>query len=240
LPSTDLLPASQRTNPVQGPVSPSPPDNGHLRCVSQWGRLERNDEVVVRRSAPAAPEVFLPNGEPAHPRDWAADGYRSREEYLFWSRRVCGLACLQSLLHGWTDVRLSMRELLEQALDWGCYVVEPSGKVHGLLYRPFMAWVSERFGFSCELVEHTPIEVSSCEVRPGRVLMASVSAEIRDPDTADPHRGGHLVLVYAADDGMVRFHNPSGYSHNSDSAVLPLEVFARFHANRGILVERTG
>ena len=207
-----------------------------LHCVSQWGRLANNDEVVMRRTGPSGLEVFLRHTDPSKLHDWASDGYPSREEYLFWSRKVCGLACLQSLLHGWTDVRLSMGELLALAVEWGCYVVEPSGKVHGLLYRPFMAWVSTQFGFDCQLVEHTPIQVSARELRPGQVMIASVSPEIRDPNTYEPRRGGHLVLIYAVDDGVVRFHNPSGYSHNSDSASLPMHVFERFHANRGILV----
>lgn len=193
----------------------------------------------MRRSELAGLEVFLPRTDPSRLYDWASDGYRSSEEYLFWSRKVCGLACLQSLLHGWTDVRLTMGELLALALDWGCYVVEPAGKVHGLLYRPFMAWVSSQFGFHCELVERTPIQLSTQEVRPGQVMIASVSPEIRDPDTHEPRRGGHLVLIYAAEDGIIRFHNPSGYSHNSDSATLPIDTFERFHANRGMLIRAT-
>lgn len=193
----------------------------------------------MRRTLLSGLEVFLPRTDPSRLHDWALDGYRSREEYLFWSRKVCGLACLQSLLHGWTDVRLPMGELLAQALDWGCYEVEPSGTVRGLIYRPFMAWVSSQFGFHCELVEHAPIHVSNREVRPGQVLIASVSPEIRDPDTHAPHQGGHLVLVYAIEDQVVQFHNPSGYSHNSDSASLPTYVFERFHANRGILIRAT-
>ncbi|MFD0903444.1 peptidase [Actinomadura sediminis] len=193
----------------------------------------------MRRTEPSGLEVFLGGTDPSRPHDWASDGYRSREEYLFWSRKVCGLACLQSLLLGWTDVRLPMRELLAQALDRGCYVAEPSGKVQGLIYRPFMAWVGSQFGFHCELVENTPIHVSGREVRPGQVMIASVSPEIRDPGTRAPLRGGHLVLVYAVEDGVVRFHNPSGYSHNSDSTSLPLHVFERFHANRGILIAKT-
>ncbi|WP_310963890.1 hypothetical protein [Nocardioides terrisoli] len=207
-----------------------------LPCVSQWGSLERNNEVAMRRVEESGVVVSLVNTEPWHLIDWARYGYRSLEEYLFWSRKVCGLACLQSLLHGWTDVRLSMGELLDRALDWECYVVEPSGRVHGLVYRPFMAWVRSEFGFDCRLVEHTPICASSSQVRPGQVLIASVSPEIRDPDTRQPHRGGHLVLVHGIDDGVVLFHNPSGYSHNSDSASLRVEEFQRFHADRGILI----
>ncbi|MEV4336822.1 hypothetical protein [Streptomyces sp. NPDC049590] len=129
-----------------------------------------------------------------------------------------------------------MRELLSQALDWGCYVVEPPGKVRGLIYRPFMDWVGSQFGFACRLVENTPIQESARAVRPGRVLIASVSPEIRDPSTREPRRGGHLVLVHEVHGGTVRFHDPSGYSHNAASAALPLHVFERFHAGRGILV----
>ncbi|MDA2814756.1 hypothetical protein O4J56_29195 [Nocardiopsis sp. RSe5-2] len=221
------------------PTSTFPSRDRRLRCVSQWGTLERNDEVVMRRTDPARLEVFLGGTDPSRLHDWASDGYRSSEEYLFWSRKVCGLACLQSLLHGWTDIRMPMGELLSQALDRGCYTVKPSGEVHGLIYRPFMAWVGSRFGFHCELVEHTPLRESGRKVRPGQVMIASVSPEIRDPDTRGPQRGGHLVLVYAVEDGTVRFHNPSGYSHNSDSVSLPLDVFERFHADRGILVRRT-
>jgi hypothetical protein len=196
--------------------------------------MERNDGVVMRRSGSSPLEVFL--ADLPQPRDWVRDGYRSSEEYLFWSRKVCGLACLQSLLHGWTEVRLSMGELLALALDADCYVVEPSGKVQGLLYRPFMAWVSSQFGFICQLVEHTSIDISAKQLRAGQVMIASVSAEIRNPATPEPQRGGHLVLVYAVRDGVVRFHNPSGYSHNSDSTALPIDVFERFHANRGVLI----
>lgn len=213
-------------------------DNDDLPYVSQWGSLHQNDQVVMRRSAPSRVEVFLRHTAESRPHDWAADGYRSKAEYLFWSRKVCGLACLQSLLHGWTDVRLSMGQLLALALDWGCYVTEPSGKVQGLIYRPFMAWIGSQFGFGARLIEHTPLEVSTQEVGPGQVLIASVSPEIRDPATEEPRRGGHLVLVHAARDGVVRFHNPSGYSHNGKSTSLPRHVFERFHSNRGILIRR--
>ncbi|MCL7494784.1 hypothetical protein AB0K49_18180 [Streptomyces decoyicus] len=220
-------------------ISTFPSHDGSLPYISQWGSLDRNDEVVMRRAAPARLDVFLRHTDPSHLHDWTADGYHSREEYLFWSRKVCGLACLQSLLHGWTDIRLSMRELLSRALDWGCYVVKPQGKVQGLIYRPFMAWVSSHFGFTCQLVEHTPIQESARAVRPGQALIASVSPEIRDPSTCTPRRGGHLVLVHEAHGGTVRFHNPSGYSHNADSASLPMHVFERFHAGRGILISAT-
>lgn len=162
------------------------------------------------RSNPACIEVFFENAHAERLHDWVTDGYRSLEDYLFWSRKVCGLACLQSLLHGWTDVRLTMGDLLEQALDRGCYVVESPDTVHGLIYRPFMTWVSAQFGFHCQLVEHTPIQDSARQMQPGQVLIASVSPQIREPETPEPRRGGHLVLVHAVHHDIVQFHNPSG------------------------------
>lgn len=216
-------------------IAPSP--NRSLHCVSQWGQIQRNDAVVMRRNnLHAGLEVFLPPDEPSLLNDWTSYGYRSSEEFQFWSRKVCGLACLQSLLHGWTDVRFTMGELLTLALDWDCFVMMPSGNVQGLVYRPFMSWINAQFGFECELIENTTIAESGDLVRPGRVMIASVSAEIRDESTPEPQPGGHLVLVYAVEDGVVWFHNPSGYSHNSESASLPIGIFERFHANRGVLV----
>ncbi len=181
-------------------TSTFPSPDRTLPCISQWGGLERNDEVVVRRNHLSEIEVLLADSDPSRPHDWASEGYHSLEDYLFWSRKVCGLACLQSLLHGWTDVRLSMAELLDRALDWGCYVVESPDKVHGLIYRPFMAWIRAEFGFHCQLIEHTPIQISASQVRPGQVMIASVSPEIRDPGTLDPRKGGHLVLVHSVHD----------------------------------------
>ena len=193
----------------------------------------------MRRTKAGGLEVFLSPADLSQLDDWTREGYQSAEDYLFWSRRVCGLACLQSLLHGWTDVRLSMGQLLALARSQGCFELEPSGKVHGLIYRPFMAWVSTQFGFDCRLVERTPIEGCLAEIHPGTVMIASVSPEIRDPEIQNPRRGGHLVLVHEVENGMVRFHNPSGYSHNSQSASLPITVFEQFHADRGVLVTRT-
>ncbi|WP_280257777.1 hypothetical protein [Nocardia wallacei] len=208
--------------------------NDGLPYFSQWGSRQRNDHVVVRRTDPSTVEAVLRDIDSRY--DWRSDGYSSRAEYLFWSRKLCGLACLQSLLHGWTDTRLSMGALLTLALDRGCYTVEPSGKVHGLFYRPFMAWIDAQFGFRCELVERTTIEVSARRIGPGRVMIASVSPEIREPATKNPLRGGHLVLIHAVHDGVVRFHDPSGYTSNSESASLPIPVFERFHADRGIVI----
>ena len=42
------------------------------------------------------------------------------------------------------------------------------------------------------------------------MAIASVTPEIRRPDDEPTRRGGHLVLVFGADDRGLTFHNPSG------------------------------
>ncbi|MNH40655.1 hypothetical protein D3C79_1020110 [compost metagenome] len=67
--------------------------------------------------------------------------------------------------------------------------------------------------------------------------MASVHPGIRRPDRAPPQRGGHLVLVTAVDADGVTFHNPSGDSPATRQQVrLPLNIFDRFFAGRGIAI----
>lgn len=65
----------------------------------------------------------------------------------------------------------------------------------------------------------------------------SVNSGIRWPERMPPSKGGHLVLVTAASADTIRFHNPSGPDATSQADVtLPLAVFDRFFANRGIAV----
>jgi hypothetical protein len=67
------------------------------------------------------------------------------------------------------------------------------------------------------------------------VVLASVSAEIRDLPIVPARRGGHLVLVVDAsrDRGRVRFLDPSG---EPDAVWLERAVFERYFAGRGIAV----
>jgi hypothetical protein len=70
-----------------------------------------------------------------------------------------------------------------------------------------------------------------------RYFIASVHPSIRRPESTPPQRGGHLVLITAADAQSVIFHNPSGDSPATRERVhLPLSRFAPFFAGRGIAI----
>jgi hypothetical protein len=70
----------------------------------------------------------------------------------------------------------------------------------------------------------------------GRAMfIASVHPAIRRASAEPPSRGGHLVLVFAAADGVLRFNNPSGDTAATQrDAQLSIGDFARFFAGRGI------
>lgn len=195
---------------------------------SQWGDVRCNEAVVVRGEAPGR---F---------HDWRRDGYASEAEYAFWAAHVCGLACLRSVLRSWRPAFgvVPMAEPIRGAVAAGA-LVERADTVDGLYYRPFLAWIAEAFGIDGDVVEHTPIADLVPSIDVDRVVIASVSSEIRWPERPNARRGGHLVLVHGVDeDGRLVFHNPSGIGATAADAVADLPTFARFHADRGMVLRR--
>jgi Peptidase_C39 like family len=175
---------------------------------------------------------------PADDPRWAASGASTPGEYEFWSRKVCGLACLKMVM-AWRGLRVppTMR-LVERALAAGAYL--PDGdRVRGLIYRPFADWVSAEYGIDADVAADLPMDSLISCVSGGSPVIASVHSWIRWPERTPPERGGHLVLVTGVVDGAVRLHNPSGIPGVSqrDALVRP-DDFARFAAGRGIVIRR--
>lgn len=171
----------------------------------------------------------------ADPR-WAASGARTPAEYGFWSRRVCGLACLRMILASRGARVPPMMTLVERALAWRAYI--PDGeRVIGLIYRPFADWVGAEFGIDARVRPELTIGEIAGSATPATPVIASVHPWIRWPDRTPPAAGGHLVLVTGAAGGLVRLHNPSGLPGSSQrDALIPAAVFGRFFAGRGVVV----
>lgn len=192
---------------------------------SQWGDPRCNEALIVRGE------------DPAVLHDWALDGYGSAEEYRFWARNVCGLACLRSVMRSWRPgaSTATMRELIDAAVLAGAFVPE-GDTVRGLYYRPFLAWIADAFGLGGEVVEGVTAHDHFTGVGDGVVAFASVTPEIRYPDRPNERVGGHLVLVHGFDGQTVSFHNPSGVGATAAGASLAVADFERFYAGRGMLV----
>ena len=168
---------------------------------------------------------------------WHQSGAETVEEYAHWAVNLCGMACLKMIL-ATRGEHYPMLELARACTRHGGYVVGDDGtSIKGLIYAPFVELVSSRFRLKAEVM--TGVETTALPALLSRwpFFMASVHHSIRWPDQVPPSKGGHLVLVTSASPQEVRFHNPSGHDRASQAdVVLPLDVFNRFFAGRGIAV----
>lgn len=191
-------------------------------------------------ASPAGVRAIVEDGDdPCADPLWREAGFSSEEEYRFWSRRICGLACLQSVLAHWAFDVPSRAELLRAALEWGAYRQVSLDKVEGLTYAPFAQWVTHELGLRAEVHGRLPLADLARHVADRSFVIASVSSEIRYPDRANSRRGGHLVLVHGCDEHGLSFHNPSGIPPYQADAYLDHDTFDRFYAARGVTIHRT-
>jgi len=169
---------------------------------------------------------------------WRASGAPDLATYERWTVRWCGIACLRMVLLARDGESPSLYDLAVGAESYGAYADEP-GKPRGLIYRPFVDYVAARHGLSSEVAVGLTAGELCQEVRGGSWVIASVHPEIRRPDRPSPGQGGHLVLVTAAADETVTFNDPSGHRPESLVATLPVTIFDRFYARRGIIIRTT-
>lgn len=194
---------------------------------SQWETPEMTLPVVAKGAVALLDDPL-----------WRQSGAQTVEEYAHWAVNLCGMACLKMIL-ATRGENYPTLELARACTQRGGYVVSEDGaSIKGLIYAPFVEMVSSRFGLKAEIM--TGVEATAIPELLSRwqFFMASVHHSIRWPDQSPPSKGGHLVLITSsASPQAVRFHNPSGHDRASQAdAVLPLDVFDRFFAGRGIAV----
>jgi hypothetical protein len=168
---------------------------------------------------------------------WQRSGAETVEEYARWAVNVCGMACLKMVLAVRGEIHPTLA-LARACTAYGGYVVnELDASIKGLIYAPFVTYVREHFGLTAETMTGVQTSAIPALLAERPFFIASVNSGIRWPDRVPLSKGGHLVLVTAASPETIRFHNPSGHDAASQADVmLPLAVFDRFFANRGIAV----
>ncbi|HWG62234.1 MAG TPA: C39 family peptidase [Streptosporangiaceae bacterium] len=174
---------------------------------------------------------------------WARSGASTPEEYAFWCRKVCGLACLKMLLAARGLPVPPTMTLVQGALSCGAFVPAGTG-VRGLIYRPFADWVGPEYGIEVHVAVALPMGEVLEHASAGRPVIASVHPSIRWPQRTPPQRGGHLVLVTGLrdvagnQDPLIRLHNPSGLPGASQQdALISRADFEKFFASRGMIIK---
>ena len=152
----------------------------------------------------------------------------------FYSRTGCGMACTQMLLAARGARVPPLGELWERCAAYGGY--RPDGR-RGLHYAGWVEFAARELGLRGRVAAPLPLDELVHAVAGDEVVIASVHRLIRDPAPAVA-RGGHLVLVLDAADGRLCFHNPSGYTPETQRFVwMDATRFETFYAERGIVVE---
>ncbi|HEY3981579.1 MAG TPA: hypothetical protein VGM79_30285 [Streptosporangiaceae bacterium] len=222
---TALTAPGKATTPAGGGLTRPPP-----AYFSQWGSLAAN-RCRIRDG-----------GDPSGRVDWAALGFGSAAEYRRWTDHACGVACLQSLLHAAGREVPPMARLIDELAGAGAFQVRDDA-ITGLIYEPCVRWARDRWQLAGVTVPGLSAGQLHGHVAAGGMAIASVTPEIRRPRDEPARRGGHLVLVFGADDRGLTFHNPSGLAapdsfdgtETAVSAVLPVSRFDRYFARRGML-----
>ena len=185
----------------------------------------------------ASPSLVAAITYDGHPRGddprWRESGAPDQETYTAWCGRWCGMASFRMALLARDGVAPTLYELALGAMEYGAYIDKP-GSPRGLIYRPFAEYARDKHGLRADVITDLDPARLITELDAGRLIIASVHAEIRRPENNPPRTGGHLVLVTRHADGHVTFHNPSGHTPETVVATLPMPVFDRFAAHRGI------
>jgi hypothetical protein len=189
----------------------------------------------------ASPPLIAGIAYGGHPRAedprWRESGAPDRETYAAWCARWCGMTCLQMALLARDGAAPTLYELAVGCMEYGGYTDERD-RPRGLIYRPFAEYALEKHGLRADVVTDLDSARLIAELAQGRLVIASVHPEIRRPWNDPPGSGGHLVLVTGHAGGLITFHNPSGHTPEAVVATLPVPVFDRFAAHRGIALHR--
>lgn len=171
---------------------------------------------------------------------WQQSGASTQQEFIKWANHVCGMCCLKMVLAAVSGKVVPILNLTQRSLAYGAYVRDGEN-IKGLIYAPFVEYVREELGLNAVVKVDILAKDIAAQLEQHRFFIASVHPSIRIPESVPPQKGGHLVLVTHADQEYVTFHNPSGHDISTQQDVtLPVDVFARFFAGRGIsLVEHT-
>ncbi|MFE2559753.1 C39 family peptidase [Streptomyces sp. NPDC059352] len=184
-------------------------------------------------------KIVYGSHDPGDDPRWVETGAVTREEYGRWCRHMCGMACLQMALLHRDGIAPNLFQLLAGAREAGAYVEQDDGDIKGLVYAPAVAWMRSTYGLGATVQPTLTVEELTGLLDAGRMVLASVSKDIRTPEDLQPsRRGGHLVLCRGrTPDGQIAFSNPSGHTPEALAPTLPVDRFAAFFGERGISLD---
>jgi len=195
---------------------------------SQWESRELVEKILTNEISPSED----PN--------WKKSGAETKEEYDAWSASGCGMACTKMLVDHLWDREVPLVELGKKCAEYGGYTLPVEQSV-GLIYGPYERFAKEELGLKARAVLPLLIDEIIEELAADKYIMASVSPKIRHASENPTKKGGHLILMlgYDLDKQLLYFHNPSGFTKETQEYTsISFRDFKKFFGGRGIVVGR--
>lgn len=170
---------------------------------------------------------------------WKTSGAKTKKEYHDWSWSGCGMACTKMILAHQSGKVIPLVELGKKCTEYGGYIM-PLETSPGLFYKPYVTFVENEFHWSAKVVQGMSDAELMHELGKGGYVIASVSPQIRYPQSKPKAKSGHLVLVLGYDKAKKEFylHNPSGISKETQEyAAVSFQDFKKFFSGRSIVVK---
>lgn len=201
-----------------------------MKFLDGWRyALVLRDEARARmHGRPSRAALEVPHF-PQFEKYWQDSGAASEEEYEFWRRNVCGMACLKMILKHWQGKEHRLIELAKKAAEYKAYFPDKAqyldGRhvIPGLFYKAFARFVKSEFGLKVLTTNWLSIPRIKWELSRGNLVMASVKT---------PRNKRHLVLVigYDEDQGIIMVNDPE--EENGKKELIE-NVFREAYNGRG-------
>lgn len=178
---------------------------------------------------------------------WMDFGFISRDDYSFWSQRLCALICLKMVVNTKKENKdETIASMTKKAIDKGGYIVNDTNGVFvdkGWFYSPLIELAKE-YGFSGEIKTKIKIkDLYECIIK-GEFPIVSVNPSVIRFDLdkcPNNKKGGHLILIvgFKWENNQCQgfyIHNPSGrIASTQEKAFIPIDRFIESFAERGMI-----
>ncbi len=181
--------------------------------------------------------------------NWKSFGFKSIEDYSFWTQRLCGLICIKMIINTInSNSDETIAKLTEKAVNLGGYkVYDELGNFidKGWYYAPLIELVKD-YGFNGDVCSSLSEKDLCINVLENTFSIASVHPGVIRFDMEKcpfNKKGGHLVLVIGfrwSGKECLGFiiHNPSGRKNSTqENAFIPIKQFRSAFASRGLTIK---
>ena len=154
-----------------------------MRAIDRLRPVRHPVPWITQYASPSLIEAIAYQGHPRgdDPR-WRESGAPDQETYAAWCWRWCGMACFRMALLARDGVAPTLYELAVGCAEYGAYVDLPD-RPRGLIYRPFAEYARDKHAMEADVITELDPARLTAELDAGRLVIASVSSQIRLPET---------------------------------------------------------